>query len=514
MRKRLSLVPYKIDPAPGQPAIEPIMHLQKSPTSAKPRRPHHRRHSSLVYKKTSHESPSKRFPRSPSSDSDELTADPEGFLDASLELHSEPGRGSFHQRRHNTIVSGNLERRESILRSIVRVENRERENREEMERRGVVDAPFNSVGLRKLSLQGRPARRRASMPSSIIDSPIAVHSALAVEDTMPPARPLGAAELLSNLEPQVTRETDISSAPTSLGLVGSRSSLLRPSSVSTSVATDEEPRVRFATPDDMRAIFRRQVHRESTLATLTGPPRSRPPVEILDHDHLAAMLSKQEYAATITPATTPATSVASASSLPRYRRRETAEAPAPDYVASAYTGDATAGIAEGSGFGHGEEEGPGAVATALGPTRRCTPLCAAAAATAGVHSAVRAAPSCQSSRTTRRPVHLSLLPGTAMSTRSTTSCLIPRLERRAQVSSRRWDAGSAPLTAPRAARSQRAERGGGASSSHRRPVGRRLHMARGARDIDTREREGQGSQGRRSRGYLAETIPRVHEIPA
>ncbi|BEJ11504.1 hypothetical protein CspHIS471_0109260 [Cutaneotrichosporon sp. HIS471] len=369
VRTRLSLVTYKVDKAADE--VHP---LPASHPASPARFNHHRRHSSLIYKKTE---PSTAFPISPSSTSSELhPSDPEGFLEG---CRSDPG---FRDRRQDSIVSGNLERRESILRSIVRVENREREVREAMERRGYEPA---SGPLRRLSLQGRPARLRSTpcMPSHspIEGSPISLMSPYKLEPS--PAAPpselespqmdspqLGAEELLSVLEPQVTRETDISTAPTTLGLTGagSRSSLLRPASMSTTT-TDEEPRVRFATPDDMRAQFRRQIHRESTLAQLTGPQRSRPPVEILDHDHLATMLSKQEYAATVTPATSTTTSIASAESLPRYRRRAEPDA-VPNYVASAYTGDATAGIEASSGFGHGGEEAPGATATAPGPTRR------------------------------------------------------------------------------------------------------------------------------------------------
>ncbi|CAK9785826.1 unnamed protein product [Cutaneotrichosporon oleaginosum] len=370
VRKRLSLVPYKVDSAAEE------VHANLTSHSSSPARSKlHRRHSSLVYRKSE---PSTTFPSSPSSSSSDLhPADPEGFLDG---CRSEPG---FRERRHDTIVSGNLERRESILRSLVKMENREREVREAMERRGYEPPPG---GLRRLSLQGRPARRRSTpcLPSHspIEGSPesIAPTQTLEASPPPPPERDLeapapqspqfGAEELLVALEPQITRETDISSAPTTLGLngPGSRGSLLRPSSMSTT-ATDEEPRVRFATPDDMRAQFRRKIHRETTLAQLTGPPRSRPPVEIFDHHHLAAMLSKEGDAATMTPATSTTTSIASAESLPRYRRRAEPDA-TPDYVASAYTGDATAGIEASSGFGHGGEEALGAVATAPGPTRR------------------------------------------------------------------------------------------------------------------------------------------------
>lgn len=523
------MVPYKAaDPEPEDcEVVAENTHL--SPTKARPSL-HHRRHSSLVYKKSTADiSPSKAFPRSPSDTTDELSGDPEAFLDASLDVDES---GSLHERRHNSIVSGNLERRESILRSIVRVENRERELLEHKERRGspAEPAPIDSTGLRKLSLQGRPARRRASTPcvstpSPIMDSPVAqlpsppsveTEGALALQALDPATTespPRDAAALLSNLEPQVTRETDISSAPTSLGLAGgSRNSLLR-ASVSTSVATDEEPRVRFATPDEMRATFRRQIHRESTLATLTGPQRSRPEVDILDHDHLASILSKQEYAATITPATSTTNSVASASSVPRYRQRREQEAPAPDYVASAYTGDATAGITESSGFGLGEGEGPGAAATAPGPTRRCTLLCVDAAATAAAPSAVRAVPSCPSSSTTTTTTvtahRHSPLPGTAMSTRSTTSCLILRRERRAQVSSRRWAAGSALLMGPRVSLRQNVV--GGASSSHRRRACRRVigHLGCERKSAQVCERTAEGCG---DRAEMNEGIPSGHDI--
>ncbi|GMK54855.1 hypothetical protein CspeluHIS016_0114410 [Cutaneotrichosporon spelunceum] len=340
VRTRLSLVPYKVDDTAAD-NVHPIAPSHPaSPTGFK----HHRRHSSLIYKKSE---PSAAFPISPSSTSSQVhPSDPEGFLEG---CRSDPG---LRDRRHDTIVSGNLERRESILRSIVRVENREREVREDMERRGYEPYEPVSGGLRRLSLQGRPARRRSTpcMPSysPIEASPVSILSSsrkfeasqtpqqLEFESPQMDSLQVGAEDLLTALEPQATRETDISTAPTTLGLTGTglRSSLLRPTSISTTT-TDDEPRVRFATPDDMRAQFRRQIHRESTFALLTGPQRSRPPVEILDHNHLAVMISKQEYAATETPATSVTTSIASAESLPRYRRHAKPDPdPDPDYVAS------------------------------------------------------------------------------------------------------------------------------------------------------------------------------------